>query len=231
MTRTYFLWDIDGTLVGRSEGPLEAWKSLAEQFLGGRFEWEALDAGGSTDPLIAAGICDLFPDTAGYCTAENICAAYLDLACRNLERRPCPPLPAAQSLFRAAAASDACDNLFLTGNFRQVAAAKLGHAGLDAGDLAGGFGEHGPARTRIARHAAAVALSRGPGRLVVIGDTPRDVAAARSIGALAVITGGGHARPEAVLAAGPDLFYPVMPNLETLLANLAAMGGSRPEAG
>lgn len=226
MQRFHFLWDIDGTLVGRSQGPLEAWKSLAERFLGSRFEWEALDAGGSTDPLIAAGICDLFPEAADYCTAEDICAAYIGLACRNLELHPCPPLPASQALFREAESSGFCDNLFLTGNFLRVARAKLTHSGLAAGELAGGFGEHGPARERIARRAETVALSRGPGRLVVIGDTPRDVAAARAIGALAVVTGGGHASPDAVRAACPDLFYPALPNLDSLLADLEALPGA-----
>ncbi|EGJ50369.1 HAD family hydrolase [Desulfocurvibacter africanus] len=220
MQAIHFLWDIDGTLVGRSEGPIEAWKELAERMLGSRFEWDQLDAGGSTDPLIAAGICDLFPEAADYCTAEQICAAYRELACRNLRTQPCPPLPASQALFREAASSPFCSNFFLTGNFRQVAASKLLGSGLSVSELTGGFAEHGPARARIARHAAAEALTLRPGRLVVVGDTPRDVAAARAIDAVAVIVGNGQAKPEAVQAATPDLFYPALPGLDDLLADL-----------
>jgi phosphoglycolate phosphatase-like HAD superfamily hydrolase len=83
-----------------------------------------------------------------------------------------------------------------TGNVRRGARIKLGRSGLYDRFAFGGFGCDHEDRAKLLRVGAARGaerLGRAPGecRVVVIGDTPKDVAAAMAIGAecLAVATG------------------------------------------
>src|SRR6185436_15306118 len=110
-----------------------------------------------------------------------------------------------------------------TGNLRRGAELKLERAGLAQHFTFGGFGcdhEDRPAIVRIGaeRGAALLGTTLDACRVVVIGDTPRDVEAARAIGAdsLAVATGG--IPPDELSAAGatwalPDLAQPGVVNV------------------
>jgi phosphoglycolate phosphatase-like HAD superfamily hydrolase len=84
-----------------------------------------------------------------------------------------------------------------TGNLEPGARAKLRPGGLEERFAFGGFGSDHEERARLIevgaqRGAARLGLPRERCRVVVIGDTPRDVEAARAIGAdcVAVATGG-----------------------------------------
>jgi phosphoglycolate phosphatase-like HAD superfamily hydrolase len=94
-----------------------------------------------------------------------------------------------------------------TGNVRAGARAKLAHAGLAERFAFGGYGCDHEERTEIlalgaARGAAALGVPRARCRVVVIGDTLRDVAAACDIGAESIGVGTGGTPPEALAAAG-----------------------------
>jgi phosphoglycolate phosphatase-like HAD superfamily hydrolase len=106
-------------------------------------------------------------------------------------------LPGVRPMLRALRALDPRPVIgLLTGNIRLGAEIKLRHHGLWEEFEMGGFADDAEDRNRI----AAVARERGErmagrgflgGEIVVIGDTPLDVACARAIGArvLAVATG------------------------------------------
>ena len=108
-----------------------------------------------------------------------------------------------------------------TGNVEAGARAKLARVALDGAFAFGGFGDDHEDRALLVRAGAergAARLDRplDACRVVIIGDTPRDVAAARAIGAecLAVATGGATA--EVLRAAEPtrlvaDLTHPSVP--------------------
>jgi phosphoglycolate phosphatase-like HAD superfamily hydrolase len=57
-------------------------------------------------------------------------------------------------------------------------------------------------------------------RVVVIGDTPKDVAAARGIGATCIGVGTGNFSPEDLLACGADYAFPDLTAHEALAALL-----------
>jgi phosphoglycolate phosphatase len=94
-----------------------------------------------------------------------------------------------------------------TGNIRDGARVKLGRAGLFERFAFGGFGSDAEERADLLavgaeRGAARLGVPRAECRVVVIGDTPKDVAAALAIGAEAVGVGTGPYSAEDLRACG-----------------------------
>ena len=93
-----------------------------------------------------------------------------------------------------------------TGNIRPGARAKLAPLGVFDQFAFGGFGcdhedRHVILRLGAERGAATLGVPRGACRVVVIGDTPRDVAGARAIGAECVAVAGARFRRDELAAA------------------------------
>lgn len=94
-----------------------------------------------------------------------------------------------------------------TGNIKKGAYAKLAKGELDGAFGFGGFGCDAEDRTELLRvgaerGAAALGLSVTECRVVVIGDTPKDVTAALGIGADCIAVGTGGFEPRALLELG-----------------------------
>ncbi len=106
-------------------------------------------------------------------------------------------LPGVKGLLNQLTASDGEVHLgLLTGNTRLAAEIKLRHFDLWRGFKLGAFGDDHPCRNQLARIAEWRARdlldsSLQPEEILIIGDTPRDIECAQSIGAksLAVATG------------------------------------------
>jgi phosphoglycolate phosphatase len=97
---------------------------------------------------------------------------------------------------------------FVTGNAMRCAFVKVEQAGLDRSVFdVGGYGDEHPDRNELARLARTRAESaQGPfERVLLIGDTPSDVRAAKAIGAVAVAVTTGHASRAALEACGADV--------------------------
>lgn len=99
-----------------------------------------------------------------------------------------------------------------TGNIREGAVIKLRRVGIDERFAFGGFGCDHEDRAELIRTGAL----RGAGRLgarladcrvVIIGDTPKDVAAAQAIGAESLGVGTGSFTPAQLLAAGATFAF------------------------
>jgi phosphoglycolate phosphatase-like HAD superfamily hydrolase len=131
-------------------------------------------------------------------TIDRICATYLDaLADEMPTSKGFVVHPGVRELLDALNARDDVAVGVGTGNLREGARIKLEHAGIHHHFLFGGYGcdhELRPEIIRLAAERGAAHLGRplDACRVVVIGDTPRDVEAARAVGAetLAVETGG-----------------------------------------
>lgn len=98
----------------------------------------------------------------------------------------------------------------LTGNFRETAFVKLNRAGLDQYFSHGSFGCDDTDRNRLAERAVGLAETWygqkvHPSRLVVIGDTPRDIGCARHAGLHAVAVSTGHYKRDELARHQPDL--------------------------
>lgn len=207
--RTLVLWDIDNTLLytggAGSLGMTRAFRDLYgvdDAF--GRIEFS-----GRTDTAIfrdcarAHGIEEAMLDGE----QQRFLDAYLPhlaSALHEVEGRLMPGI--IEALEAMAASGDIVQGLG-TGNFRAGGELKLRHYGIDRhfpGTI-GGFGEDSESRDEVIATAIA-RLSNGarPARVVVIGDTPHDVTAARANSAYALGVATGRDSVDALMACGAD---------------------------
>lgn len=105
-----------------------------------------------------------------------------------------------------------------TGNFREVAYAKIRSAGLDEKQLPfGGFGCHHENRNYLPGLAHREYRSQfedkpAPQQFLVIGDTPNDIRCARYFGARAIAVTTGHFSKEDLRKYKPDLVLESLEN-------------------
>jgi len=163
---------------------------------------------GMTDRAIIRGGLERVGLPADEATIDGICAAYLAALAAEMPRSEgFRVLPGVRELLVALDARDGVAVGLGTGNLREGARIKLRHAAIDHHFAFGGYGCDDEDRATIIRLAAergTMHLGARPGecRVVVIGDTLRDVAAARAIGAEALTVETGGATAAELLAGG-----------------------------
>lgn len=208
-TPTVFLFDIDGTLI--TTGGVGR-RAMARAFLEvlGAAESVHLPFDGMTDQQIvrrelaharrvaeAAGLAAaVFERYLVYLTEEVTRASASDY-------RVHPGVERALELLAERGVALGLG----TGNVREGARIKLERVGLYAHFAFGGFGCDAHERADLLRHGAergarALGVTLDECRVLVIGDTPRDVSAARAIGARCLGVGTGAYSPDELLSAG-----------------------------
>lgn len=211
------LFDIDGTLLwtdGAGRRAMEA--ALLTTF--GVAGDPSYRYDGKTDRQIAreqmraAGVPDVSIDAR--------LDALFDTYLANLERELVAAPDAAQLLVGVEALLDAVESEsravlgLLTGNVAGGAARKLGAVGVDVARFrVNAFGsdhEHRPELPRIAQQRARTELGLDvPGdAVVIIGDTPADIACGRPIGARAIAVATGRYSEDDLAAHAPHAVFP-----------------------
>lgn len=189
------LFDIDGTLVSGATGAhLDAMYEALTAVHGINPTRAALPSrslAGRTDPeiartiLLAAGISARQIDDRSDEVRDHCCQAYARLCPRDLSRFVLPGV--GDLLSWLSGHGDAMLGL-LTGNYEAVARLKLARAGIGAYFSAGhgAFGSDAEDRASLSpiarRRAGTVGRPHPRKQTIVIGDTPRDIACARSDG-------------------------------------------------
>ncbi len=207
MRPTVLLFDIDGTLVSTGGAGRRAMERAFAEHTGTA---AALDFSfaGMTDPaIVRLGLAH-----AGRPADADAIAAVLASYLRVLSEEVATADPFVVHLgvdraLRETAAWPRCAIGLGTGNIRDGAKVKLGRAGLFDRFAFGGFGCDSEDRAELlavgaARGAALLGTARDECRVIVIGDTPKDVAAALAIGALALGVGTGPYSAMDLLACG-----------------------------
>jgi phosphoglycolate phosphatase-like HAD superfamily hydrolase len=116
----------------------------------------------------------------------------------------------------------------LTGNLERLAAAKLAAVGLEGYfRVRGAYGSDHEDRNALpavaaARIGAHVGRTLAPDEFVIIGDTPRDIEAARHFGMRCVAVATGPFALDELAAHEPDV---LLPDLCDVKQTLAALGG------
>jgi phosphoglycolate phosphatase len=210
MTRpTVLLFDVDGTLVTTGGAGRKALEAAFQRAHGRDDALHQFPLDGMTDRAIVRQGLTSIGLAATEAAIDAVLAVYLD--CLEAAVRAAPPAhyrvhPGMEAAILAGHARGMAVGLG-TGNLREGARVKLERVDLYRHFGFGGFGDDAEARPELIRvgaerGAARLGLSRQEVRVVVIGDTPKDVAAARAVGAESVGVGTGSFRPQALLAAG-----------------------------
>lgn len=193
------LFDIDGTLLDtRGSGAGALLDAVEEVFGVPRDSLPPLDLAGATDGGV---VRKLFAD-AGHPMTEERAEAYRRSYLSHLKRRLHHEafagrlLPAVRELLAALADHDHVHLGLLTGNLREGAGYKLSRFSIDHHFIDGAFGDDAEDRNLLGPIAVKrMADARGHdfdvAEVIVIGDTPKDIACARALGArcLGVATG------------------------------------------
>ncbi|MCB9737201.1 MAG: HAD family hydrolase [Deltaproteobacteria bacterium] len=226
MSPTVYLFDIDGTLVTGNGAGRRALKRVFERRWGRPDALDLVDFGGATDrgimreALAAIGVAH---DAGAVDEALAEYAAILPELVGPEGYRPHRGVIAALDALRER------PGIALglgTGNIELGARAKLAPAGLNPYFAFGGFGSDAEDRGELLevgarRGAARLGAAREACRVLVIGDTPRDVAAARAIGAACVAVATGWTSADDLRAAGADVVVEHLEEAAALAALLA----------
>lgn len=208
------LFDIDGTLIGGDGAGRRAFERACHEVLGVAGALVGLKLDGMTDPLILDHVYQTHLARAPRRGEEaEVLAAYVRHLEPELARSTVRVHPGVHQLLDHLEARGATVGL-ATGNLRDGARLKLG---VGVGHLwsrfpFGGFGSDARDRGELVR----MAIERGEERAgrrfareerFVVGDTPRDVAAAHAAGAQAVAVGTGSHGVEQLRATGAERVF------------------------
>jgi phosphoglycolate phosphatase-like HAD superfamily hydrolase len=225
------LFDIDGTLVATGGAGQRAMNRAFEDVFGVPEAFAGVNLAGRTDTSIVG---DAFAREKLPATAEAF-ARFREryLVCLQQEvPRPMAGkrvLPGITPLLDALAPEPRSFLGLLTGNFVEAAEVKLAHFDLWRYFRCGAFGDdHGDRN-----HLVPVALERARARglpphvgaphVIVIGDTPRDVACAHAHGARSVAVATGEYSAERLEQAGADVVFEDLRDTDAVLDALRSL--------
>jgi len=227
---TIVLFDVDGTLVLTGGAGRRSMVRAFEAVTGRTDALDGLRFGGMTDRLILRRGLEAIGRTFDEAIYDALIAAYLQALEEEVPRAEAyRVMPGVPDLLEAVRARPGLAVGLGTGNVREGATIKLRRAALDGCFEFGGFGcDHEDRRellrAGIRRGAARLRVDPESCRVVVVGDTPRDVWAARGVGAdcVAVATGGWSR--EALAAEGATWAFD---RLTDAAVRAAILGGAR----
>ncbi len=205
---TVFLFDIDGTLLLSGGAGRRSFEAAFVQVCGRRDACAHFSFGGMTDRAIARTGLTAIGRDADAATIDALIEAYLVLLHDAVAKSPVfTVMPNAHATVEALRTNADFAVGLGTGNVRRGANVKLARAELAHLFDFGGFGCDYEDRAELLRKgaergAAKLGVNAAEARVVVIGDTPRDVAAALAIGAECIGVGTGGVAPSELLALG-----------------------------
>jgi phosphoglycolate phosphatase-like HAD superfamily hydrolase len=235
MRPTVLLFDIDGTLITTGGAGRRAMERAFEQITGKKGALAEIPLDGMTDRLIGrSGLAALGHETSE-AAIDAVLATYLEVLAEEVASVSPERYRVHRGMheaIRSATERGAAVGLG-TGNLRAGAAIKLERVDLNGCFAFGGFGCDAEARTDLIRigaerGAAALGALVTACRIVVIGDTPRDVAAAIAIGADAIGVGTGRYSPAELRGSGARFAFRDLSEPGALEALLGEREGSRP---
>ena len=203
------LFDVDETLVHTGGSGARSWNAAFEKLYGVPADIGAHTSAGETDPAVAR---ETFTGVLGRDPSDDeldlLYGQYLlHLADDILVAEQYRVLPGAERTLVALGEAGVLLGL-VSGAMEGAARTKLVPANLNRFFIFGAYGSDSPERPELTRLAIekAAKLHRGltPSQVFVVGDTPRDLEAARAAGAVSVGVATGHYSVDELGAAGGD---------------------------
>ncbi|WP_426731645.1 HAD family hydrolase [Myxococcus faecalis] len=210
MRPTVLLFDIDGTLITTGGAGRRAMDRAFEQLHGRRDACDSFHMSGMTDRGIVRKALRVIGVEDTEAAIDAGIAAYLTHLAdevRKVDAQRYVVYPGMREAVQAARGLEGFAVGLGTGNVREGARVKLERVGIHDQFAFGGFGCDHEDRVELIRRgaeagAALLGVPRDECRVVIIGDTPKDVDAALGIGAECIGVGTGTFTAEALLKAG-----------------------------
>jgi phosphoglycolate phosphatase len=208
------LFDIDGTLLLTGGAGMRGMNRAFEETFRVKGAFDGIPMPGRTDSIILAdALARLSLETAGD-ALERFRERYYAFLREEIER-PGPGkgvLPGVQPLLDALHARPDVFLAVLSGNFSGAARIKLEYFGLDRYFACGAYGEDATDRNALVEIAVGRARSAGappvgPRDVIVVGDTPLDVACAVAAGARSVAVATGGYSVDALRRSGAEVVF------------------------
>jgi len=206
------LFDVDGTLVSTGGAGREAYQMAFAERFGVGHDLLDFSFSGLTDRLIIRRGIEAAGREVEAPLVDDLIERYLSHLSECIERAENYTIhPGAVEMVEEIGERDGVAAGLGTGNLEHGARLKLEPAGLNEHFEFGGFGSDAEQRAEVLR----AGIERGAERLgrpaesvrrVVVGDTARDIRAAREAGADVLVVDTGNYDEEAIRRAEPDRF-------------------------
>lgn len=224
------LFDIDGTLLLTGGAGGRAMSRAFEDVFGIPNAFDGLEMGGRTDAWLVTTAARAHGLTCSPDALSRFEAAYLAYLARELQR-PGPRkgiMPGIGSLLDALAGRDDAHLALLTGNYEAGARIKLEYFDLWRYFRCGAFGDTVFDRNHLLPDAISQVRACGisvvsASHVVVIGDTPLDVACAAAGGARSIAVATGSHGAEELAAAGADVVFETLADTESVLQTISCL--------
>jgi len=203
-----YLFDIDGTLLlSRDRVHMDSIATGVKRVTGFEITLAGVSFHGNTDTGILREACSRAGIPAD--VVDRQIEAILVAMCDNVTERRAELDPILMPGVKEALNHLAGRGALLgvaTGNLELIGWIKIEVAGLREWFRFGGFSDRFPVRSELIGHAARKArdLAGADARVCVVGDTPRDIEAARANRLPVIAVATGHFDFEALLALQPD---------------------------
>lgn len=217
------MFDIDGTLIDGGGGGRAAMDQAFERVFGVHAAGQGVETAGRTDLDIFATMATKAQVDLRTATMTRLQQEYTAALPQALITRSALLLPGAGELVAALAGDVRCRLALGTGNIALGARIKLAHFRLDGYFPTGGYGDDSTHRPTVIATGLREArkhygLEFEPRRTVVIGDSPRDVEAARENGMRVMAVGTARQGPGPVAEARPDVLFPDLTDARRIIA-------------
>jgi phosphoglycolate phosphatase len=219
------LFDIDGTLIHSGGAGVHALKSAFTERFGIADDFHDIEIAGMTDSGIVVSILNKHKIPA---TNENVSAfldSYVHFLSLELPRRMGKLLPGVLELLEKLKSRPHLVLALLTGNVSRGAQLKLEHYGVWHFFEFGAFADDHHDRNRLGTVARARAKEKhgrqfAASEIDVIGDTPRDIACGKAIGARTIAVATGRWRRDELARYEPDFLIDDLSDVQGIIDTL-----------
>ncbi len=218
-----YLFDIDGTLLRcRDRVHVDSFAASVRRVTGFEVTLAGIVLQGSTDTSILREACNQagIPPAVLEAQTEAILAAMGKTVAEQRQALDLVLMPGVEDALRHLARRGALLGVG-TGNLEMIGWIKVEAAGLREWFRFGGFSDNFPIRSELIAHAAVKAreMAGAHARVCVVGDTPRDIEAARANALPVIAVATGRYTFDELLACEPEA---CSTTLTDLLANTGA---------